>query len=114
MVNVTIEPQLSTTARPDRAAVGPRARADRAHADPAARTVAVEAVCAVELALVGAVEQVDDGWVMMRTTKGFERVDVLYRRIDDDFILDDRLGFEFEVERRGFVRQHLDAGHHDR
>ncbi|PLX42414.1 MAG: hypothetical protein C0609_09590 [Deltaproteobacteria bacterium] len=29
---------------------------------------------------------VDDGWVMMRTTKGFERVDVLYRRIDDDFI----------------------------
>jgi uncharacterized circularly permuted ATP-grasp superfamily protein len=27
-----------------------------------------------------------DGCVMMRTTKGFERVDVLYRRIDDDFI----------------------------
>ena len=23
---------------------------------------------------------------MMRTTKGFERVDVLYRRIDDDFL----------------------------
>jgi uncharacterized circularly permuted ATP-grasp superfamily protein len=27
-----------------------------------------------------------DGHVWMRTTKGFERVDVLYRRIDDDFI----------------------------
>src|SRR5205823_6529597 len=27
-----------------------------------------------------------DGHVMMRTTKGFERVDVLYRRIDDDFL----------------------------
>jgi uncharacterized circularly permuted ATP-grasp superfamily protein len=27
-----------------------------------------------------------DGRLMMRTTKGFERVDVLYRRIDDDFI----------------------------
>ena len=25
-----------------------------------------------------------DGSVMMRTTKGFERVDVIYRRIDDD------------------------------
>ncbi len=29
---------------------------------------------------------VADGRVMMRTTKGFERVDVLYRRIDDDFL----------------------------
>jgi uncharacterized circularly permuted ATP-grasp superfamily protein len=27
-----------------------------------------------------------DGYLMMRTTKGFERVDVLYRRIDDDFL----------------------------
>jgi len=27
-----------------------------------------------------------NGYVMMRTTKGFERVDVIYRRIDDDFI----------------------------
>jgi uncharacterized circularly permuted ATP-grasp superfamily protein len=27
-----------------------------------------------------------DGQVMMRTTTGFERVDVLYRRIDDDFL----------------------------
>src|SRR5262245_32132620 len=26
-----------------------------------------------------------NGYIMMRTTKGFERVDVLYRRIDDDF-----------------------------
>jgi uncharacterized circularly permuted ATP-grasp superfamily protein len=29
---------------------------------------------------------VSDGLVMMRTTKGFERVDVIYRRIDDDFL----------------------------
>src|SRR5713226_4788280 len=29
---------------------------------------------------------VSDGYVMMRTTKGFERVDVIYRRIDDDFL----------------------------
>lgn len=29
---------------------------------------------------------VADGFVLMRTTKGFERVDVIYRRIDDDFL----------------------------
>ena len=29
---------------------------------------------------------VDDGFVCMRTTQGFERVDVIYRRIDDDFL----------------------------
>lgn len=29
---------------------------------------------------------VDDGHVCMRTTKGFEQVDVIYRRIDDDFM----------------------------
>jgi uncharacterized circularly permuted ATP-grasp superfamily protein len=27
-----------------------------------------------------------DGYVWMRTTKGFERVDVIYRRVDDDFL----------------------------
>jgi uncharacterized circularly permuted ATP-grasp superfamily protein len=27
-----------------------------------------------------------DGYVFMRTTQGFERVDVIYRRIDDDFL----------------------------
>ncbi len=27
-----------------------------------------------------------DGFVQMRTTRGFQRVDVIYRRIDDDFI----------------------------
>ncbi|GIX47506.1 MAG: hypothetical protein KatS3mg131_1717 [Candidatus Tectimicrobiota bacterium] len=27
-----------------------------------------------------------DGFVWMRTTKGFQRVDVIYRRIDDDFL----------------------------
>jgi uncharacterized circularly permuted ATP-grasp superfamily protein len=34
---------------------------------------------------------VDDGWVFMRTTRGQQRVDVIYRRIDDDFL--DPLGF---------------------
>ena len=29
---------------------------------------------------------VHDGYVWMRTTHGFERVDVIYRRIDDDFL----------------------------
>lgn len=29
---------------------------------------------------------VDGGYVWMRTTRGFERVDVIYRRIDDDFL----------------------------
>jgi uncharacterized circularly permuted ATP-grasp superfamily protein len=29
---------------------------------------------------------VKDGFVFMRTTDGFERVDVIYRRIDDDFL----------------------------
>jgi uncharacterized circularly permuted ATP-grasp superfamily protein len=29
---------------------------------------------------------VADGFVYMRTTKGFERIDVIYRRIDDDFL----------------------------
>ncbi len=29
---------------------------------------------------------VKDGFVCMRTTKGFQRVDVIYRRIDDDFL----------------------------
>ncbi|MEL6552740.1 MAG: circularly permuted type 2 ATP-grasp protein [Cyanobacteria bacterium J06621_11] len=29
---------------------------------------------------------VDDGYVKMRTTKGLETVDVIYRRIDDDFL----------------------------
>jgi uncharacterized circularly permuted ATP-grasp superfamily protein len=29
---------------------------------------------------------VADGYVWMRTTQGFERVDVIYRRVDDDFL----------------------------
>ena len=29
---------------------------------------------------------VDDGYVLMRTTRGPQRVDVIYRRIDDDFL----------------------------
>jgi uncharacterized circularly permuted ATP-grasp superfamily protein len=52
-----------------------------------------------------------DGFIWMRTTKGFERVDVIYRRIDDDFLdpaafrTDSMLGVEglFDVYRRGRV-----------
>ena len=52
-----------------------------------------------------------DGYVWMRTTKGFERVDVIYRRIDDDFLdpaafrEDSLLGVSglFDVYRRGHV-----------
>ena len=29
---------------------------------------------------------VRDGWVFMRTTRGFQKVDVIYRRIDDEFL----------------------------
>ncbi len=69
-----------------------------------AKQMGVELVEGNDLAVV-------DGWVMMRTTKGFERVDVLYRRIDDDFIdprafrPDSMLGIPgiFEVYRKGRV-----------
>ncbi len=52
---------------------------------------------------------VADGYVKARTTKGFERVDVIYRRVDDDFIdplvfnKDSQLGVPglMEVYRRG-------------
>ncbi|MFN0196690.1 MAG: circularly permuted type 2 ATP-grasp protein [Planctomycetaceae bacterium] len=54
---------------------------------------------------------VKDGFLFMRTTSGFERVDVVYRRIDDDFIdplvfrEDSALGVEglMDVYRRGHV-----------
>ena len=29
---------------------------------------------------------VDNGFVYMRTTKGLQRVDIIYRRVDDDFV----------------------------
>jgi uncharacterized circularly permuted ATP-grasp superfamily protein len=52
-----------------------------------------------------------DGYVMMRTTKGYERVDVIYRRVDDDFLdplafrADSQLGVPglMEVYRKGRV-----------
>lgn len=54
---------------------------------------------------------VDDGYVKMRTTRGFEVVDVIYRRIDDTFLdprafnPDSLLGIPgiFEVYRKGRV-----------
>ena len=52
-----------------------------------------------------------DGYVMMRTTQGMQRVDVIYRRIDDDFLdplvfrADSQLGIPglMEVYREGRV-----------
>ncbi|MGH2721787.1 MAG: circularly permuted type 2 ATP-grasp protein [Actinomycetota bacterium] len=44
-----------------------------------AQRMGVELVEGRDLAVI-------DGRVHMRTTKGFERVDVIYRRVDDDFI----------------------------
>ena len=44
-----------------------------------AKEMGVELVEGRDLAVV-------DGYVCMRTTRGFERVDVIYRRIDDDFL----------------------------
>ena len=54
---------------------------------------------------------VDDGYLKMRTTKGLEQVDVIYRRIDDDFLdpqvfrADSMLGVPglMEVYRQGRV-----------
>lgn len=54
---------------------------------------------------------VQNGFVFMRTTEGFERVDVIYRRIDDDFLdplafrADSMLGVPglMEAYRRGHV-----------
>ncbi|MEM6517763.1 MAG: circularly permuted type 2 ATP-grasp protein [Cyanobacteria bacterium P01_D01_bin.71] len=54
---------------------------------------------------------VADGYVQMRTTKGLQRVDVIYRRIDDDFLdpqafrADSMLGISglMEVYRQGRV-----------
>ena len=44
-----------------------------------AQKMGVELVEGRDLAVV-------DGLVMMRTTRGFQRVDIIYRRIDDDFL----------------------------
>ena len=44
-----------------------------------ARSMGIEIV-------VGADLKVEDGYLMMKTTQGLKRVDVVYRRIDDDFL----------------------------
>jgi uncharacterized circularly permuted ATP-grasp superfamily protein len=44
-----------------------------------ARSMGIEIV-------VGADLKVQDGYLMMKTTSGLKRVDVVYRRIDDDFL----------------------------
>ena len=60
-----------------------------------------------------------NGRIMMRTTKGFEPVDVLYRRIDDDFLdpevfrSDSLLGVPglMEIYKKGRVALANRAGH---
>src|SRR4028118_445718 len=42
---------------------------------------------------------VHDNVVFMRTTKGLQRVDVIYRRVDDDFL--DPLAFRVDSSLRG-------------
>jgi uncharacterized circularly permuted ATP-grasp superfamily protein len=44
-----------------------------------AQQMGVELVEGRDLAVI-------DGYLQMRTTKGFQRVDVIYRRVDDDFL----------------------------
>jgi uncharacterized circularly permuted ATP-grasp superfamily protein len=69
-----------------------------------ARTMGIEIV-------VGADLVVQNGYLMMKTTKGLRKVDVVYRRIDDDFLdpsvfrKDSLLGVSgiVEVYRRGNV-----------
>jgi uncharacterized circularly permuted ATP-grasp superfamily protein len=46
---------------------------------------------------------VKDGYVCMRTTKGLQRVDVIYRRIDDDFLDPDALRPDSTLGVRGLM-----------
>lgn len=46
---------------------------------------------------------VKDGYVNMRTTKGLKRVDVIYRRIDDDFLDPDHLRPDSTLGVRGLM-----------
>ena len=46
---------------------------------------------------------VDDGFVFMKTTRGLRRVDVIYRRIDDDFLDPDCFNEESCLGVRGLV-----------
>ena len=69
-----------------------------------AQQMGVELVEGRDLAVI-------DGYLQMRTTKGFQRVDVIYRRVDDDFLdplvfrSDSLLGVKglMEVYRKGRV-----------
>ncbi|MGV2389203.1 MAG UNVERIFIED_CONTAM: circularly permuted type 2 ATP-grasp protein [Microcystis novacekii LVE1205-3] len=38
-----------------------------------------------------------DGYLQMKTTKGLRRVDVVYRRLDDDFLESGGFSFRFDV-----------------
>ncbi len=46
---------------------------------------------------------VDDGYVVMRTTTGLKRVDVIYRRIDDDFLDPDTFRADSVLGVRGIM-----------
>ncbi len=47
---------------------------------------------------------VSDGFVFMRTTRGFERVDVIYRRIDDDYLDPDAFRADSMLGVRGLMQ----------
>ena len=52
---------------------------------------------------------VEDGFVYMRTTRGFERVDVIYRRIDDDFLDPDCFRADSMLGVRGLMQAYRDG-----
>ncbi|MEM7313381.1 MAG: circularly permuted type 2 ATP-grasp protein [Planctomycetota bacterium] len=49
---------------------------------------------------------VQDGFVFMRTTQGFEKIDVLYRRIDDDFLDPDAFRADSMLGVRGLMESY--------
>src|SRR5260221_12492976 len=52
---------------------------------------------------------VQDDQVVMRTTKGFERVDVIYRRLDDDFMDPDCFRADSVLGVRGLMQVYKDG-----
>ncbi len=53
---------------------------------------------------------VDDGHVFMRTTKGPQRVDVIYRRVDDDFLDPDAFRPDSSLGVRGLLSAYKSGG----
>jgi hypothetical protein len=99
--SATTRPLLDTLLAPAPPGVAPRSRG--AHAGRLQlgllRALVPRAADGREL-VEGRDLVVRDGFVWMRTTRGFERVDVIYRRIDDDF-LDPRSSARLDARRAG-------------